>query len=174
MCIQNITYSFYTHTKCMYTFYAFTPLLYRVGIKQRAWKQLFCYGAKRFTCGCPCTGSTDLWYKAWTFIALRLFSSSIACPARSICSLPHKTDCHRCDHLANIPLPKDCPLAQQAAVSTSLATYGVHSCPSAACTLTPLGCVLEKFASQTAGSEHINTFICNLLHAKVLKLQLTN
>lgn len=77
MCIQNITYSFYTHTKCMYTFYAFTPLLYRVGIKQRAWKQLFCYGAKRFTCGCPCTGSTDLWYKAWTFIALRLFSSSI-------------------------------------------------------------------------------------------------
>lgn len=83
-------------------------------------------------------------------------------------------DYHRCDHLANTPLPKDYPLAQQAAVSSSLATYGVHRCPSAAHMPIPLERVLGKFASQPAGSQHISTFICNLIYAQILKLQVTN
>lgn len=44
----------------------------------RAWTQLFCYGAKKSACGCPSMRNTDLLHKAWTFIALKLFSC-LAC-----------------------------------------------------------------------------------------------
>lgn len=175
--IQNVTYSFCMYIKHMHTFYIYLHLFYsRAGIRQTKLKTN-CSVMKKMFVHSPGlhTWSAVSWCTAWPFTALKTFFSYLACPDKSLCSFPQKTDCHRCDHLANIPHPKDCTLAQQAGMSTSLATYRVHSCPStAACMLTPLGYVLDEFASQTASSEHINMFLCNLICAKVLKLQLTD